>query len=235
MVLGAPIFMTGNTQNAEPMAPRSRMVLLACAVGAAALLLGREAAATPRPLCPAPAADDVYYSVCRSGFRGVVARFVDDFTVDQLHQQSRPFRRDVADFLTSLGVEVYIHVDDALTQELLEHRSVVEFNRLDAASGEFISKGGGNETFELHPALLGDKASLQLQLPETVQGLYWRSPLHLEFMFYQGHRVHFRFNWGDGTPFEQEVACISVTPERTLVTTTDPDHRQAVIMYENCQ
>jgi len=163
-----------------------------------------------------------------------VSKLLFAFTLDHLYRPPPPFQRDVAGLLQALGLGTFFDLNDPKLHPIIEQRGTVEFTRLDESSGEFVNKGSGAATLSVEHAELGSTFAIDLTLPEVIQGLYWRSPLHLELMFYKGHTVRFNFRSGAHDKFEEDILCLSATPERTRVVTGDPSHRHLMIFYQDC-
>jgi hypothetical protein len=216
--------------------PGDRAMSYAAVVSGLLLLLGLQpAAASQHPLCPDPTANDTYFYVCRPGMQSAIAKVLYDFTVDHLYRPPAPFERKLPALLQAVGLDVSSDPDDPKLRSLFEQRGNVEFTRLDESSGEFVIKGPQADTVAVERTFMNNIYKVDLALPETIQGLYWRSPIHLELMFYKGHGVHLRLSSGTGPALDQDVLCLSVTPERTRVVTADPTHRHLVMLYEDCQ
>jgi hypothetical protein len=192
------------------------------------------APASQHPLCPQPRPDDTYYHVCRAGLRPAVSKFLHDLSVDHLYLPPATFSRQIGTVLQTLGMDAFIEADAAELQPRLDTHGNIEFTRLDESTGEFLNKGSGPETLAVERTYLGRKYQITLTLPETLQGLYWRSPIQLELMFYKGHGLRLHLVPSGGEPFEQDIVCVSVTPERARVVTADPNHRHLIAVYEDC-
>ena len=219
-----------------------------------AFLVGLAAGATraegQHPLCPAPSAEDSYYFTCRAGNKDQVARFLHDFSVRHLLRSEDRFEIPTDVLLQAFGLDTIFDPSNPSVKAMLERRPKVEFIPLDRSTGEFVSKivepkntpaarpaptpspTKGPETLTVANERIG--VTLEITLPEVVQGLYWRSPAHLELQFYKGHNIGFHLSGRNIEEYEEGLECISITASRARATTADPLHRYLMSFYEGC-
>jgi len=202
-----------------------------------ALLLGvtlpPRAARAQHPLCPPPAAEDTYFYTCRPNSADMVARFIYDFTVRHLFKSPDTLEIPSDKLLAVLGLQKILDPSNADVTAFLAKRDSVTFTPLDRTTGEFVSKGSsGAQTLTISNDKFG--VSLELSLPETVQGLYWRSPDALEAQFYKGHGIRFHISGANASDYEDDIQCISITRARIRATTGDPTHRYLMGLFDKC-
>jgi hypothetical protein len=186
------------------------------------------------PLCPAPTAEDTYYFTCRPGTDRLVASFLYDFSIRHLFKGPETFEIPTESLLDVLDLGKLLDSKKDDRKTLLKDRPVVVFRPLDGTTGEFKSVSAtGSQTFKIsYPDL---SSAGELTIPEVIEGLYWRSPAHLELQFYKGHGIHFRLT-GPGVPdYEDGLQCLSITASRARATTGDPTHRYFMSLFERCQ
>jgi hypothetical protein len=218
---------------------------LAAAVAAAIFVLASVPAGAQHPLCPAPAPGETYYIYCPNRAQAFVESFLYDFTVSQLFKSSDPIELPVAKVVEALGLDKLLFPTDQQRLAMTEARPTVEFRPLDrhddemngkgySSSGEFVSKSAtGPQTLQSTDPLTG--ATVTIELPETIQGLYWRSPSHLELKFYAGHGVRFAIGAPGSAEFKDAVQCISVSRSEVRATTGSADNRSLLGRFGGCK
>lgn len=214
------------------MQTKRRCLLLGFCVGILIATTLPEVARAQHPLCAPPSAEDSYYYTCRPGSKALVAKFLYDLSVRHVLKADDSFDVPTDKFLGILDMQKILEPTNPDVTALLEQRPAITFTPLDNTTGEFISKGTGPQTLQVASQTLG--ISLELTVPEVVQGLYWRSPAHLELQFYKGHGIRFHLSGTHVTEYEEGMQCISISAERARVTTADPLHRYLISLYERC-
>jgi hypothetical protein len=210
-----------------------RTILVGLSIGFCSVVTPASSAFAQRPLCPAPTAEDSYYLTCRPGTTDRVAAFLYDFSVRHLLKSSDTFSIQTSDVLDVLDLQKILDPANPDVKTLLDVRPAIDFTPLDRSTGEFLSKGPtGPQTLKASNDQLG--IALELTIPEVVQGLYWRSPAHLELQFYKGHGIRFHLSGPKVTEFEETLQCISITGSRARATTGDPTHRYLATFFETC-
>jgi hypothetical protein len=186
------------------------------------------------PLCPAPAPDDSYYVTCRLGGDRVVTSFLYDFSVRHLFTSPDAFEIPTATIFGFLDDPMAVQADPDARAAFLKNRPTVVFRPIDATTGEFKSEGAnGEQTLTVsHPAL---GSTVVVTVPAVVQGLYWRSPGHLDLQFYRERGVRFRITAPGAPDFDEALQCVSITPFRARATTADPKHRHLIDLFEGCE
>lgn len=203
------------------------------ALSLSALVAVESAALAQHPLCPAPAPEDTYYVMCESPGRDQVQKFLYDFTVRHLFKGPESFEIASDTLIDVLGLRKIFDLSNPDVQAWLADRPSIQFTPLDGSTGDFISKNPkGPQTLNVSD----DKAGIALQMdfPEVVQGLYWRSPAHLELQFYRGHAIRFHLSSRQGTKSEDELQCVSIAASRARATTADPQHRYLMSAFDKC-
>jgi len=188
------------------------------------------------PLCPAPNQKDVYYIYCSPYAQGLVEDFLYDFSVSQLFKSPRSFNLPTELVIDSMGFGNLLFSTDTERQNTLAERPTVEFHPFDAlgtdlagkgysSSGEFISKGlSGAQTLQTIDSVTGVR--VKIEVPEILQGLYWRSPAHLEMQFYPGHALRYTVGDSDEPAVDPDaILCVSITRSGARATTADPTHQ----------
>ncbi len=222
-----------------------RVILIGLCLGLASLVSPAVALAQ-HPLCPAPSPQDTYFVYCSPYPSDVVSAFLYDFSVSQLFKGRKTFEVPTDAFIESLGLGTLLFSNADDRRKLLADRPAVEFRPLDrlgddlvgkgySSSGEFILRGlAGAQTLVTRDPLTN--ASVRVDLPEVVQGLYWRSPAHLELQFYAGHGIKFTLsNAGGEATFQEALQCVSMSQSEMRATTADPKHRNLLARFGSCQ
>jgi hypothetical protein len=200
---------------------------------AAIALLSLASMAVAQPLCAAPSPLDVYYTSCKPGARDQVARFLYDLSVRHLLLSEGTVDVPALTFLKLLGLDRFF--DPELNPEAhagLEARDIISFRPLDRYSGEVLSTAESGATLNAVDDRVGLK--LEVNIPVSVQGLYWRSPGHLEVKFYKGHEIAFRLRSNDGSELADRISCLSINGMEARAQTHDPEARHLLIGFEKC-
>ena len=163
----------------------------------------------------------------------MVGSFLYDLSVRHLLISDDSFDVESKEILKVLDLEKFLSPDAPEIQQLLSDRPAVHFKPLDRSTGEFISTGtkgeqvvsGTNEKFGI---------TLEATIPEVVQGLYWRSPAHLELQFYKGHAIAFHLSGKKINEYQERLDCVSLTARSARATTTDPAHRYLLNLFDRC-
>jgi hypothetical protein len=211
---------------------RRWMVAFAAAI---CCLTGVPSAHAQHPLCPAPNPTDVYYVYCSPYAQGLVENFLYDFSVSQLFKSPRSFNLPTDLVIDSMGFGNLLFSTDEDRQKTLAERPTVEFHPFDAlgsdlagrgysSSGEFISTGlAGPPSLQTVDSVTGVR--VKIEIPEVLQGLYWRSPAHLEMQFYPGHSLRYLVGGSDAAASPDTIVCVSITRSGARATTADPTHQ----------
>lgn len=219
-----------------------RFALLSAVAGCLSLA---SAASAQQPLCPPPSAEDTYFQYCSPYTEAGVQTFLYDFAVSQLYKGDQGFEVPTSSIIDTMGLGPLLFATAEERQKMLDARPTVKFRPFDrmgaemagkgySSSGEFISTGlAGAQVLKTVDPLT--KASVEVEVPEVVQGVYWRSPAHLELQFYAGHAVRFTLGQGAAPTYQEAVRCVSISRSGARAVTADPRHRHLLSRFGVCQ
>ena len=196
-------------------------------------VVGPRVASAQQPICANPAGDDSFYVSCRAGQSQKVAAFLHDFAMNQyLSTEKFELPSDKLLDLLALGDLLFPTPNDRV--EFVAKRPSVEFRPLDEVSGEFVSRATvASQAIRSTDAHTGVK--IEADIPALLQGVFWRSPGHLQLQFYKDHEIRFKVTSAKLPVYDEVIRCVTVTAGELRVTTADPEHRGLLNQFERCE
>jgi hypothetical protein len=211
---------------------RSRLSMASlAALASAAFLFAASPAHAQQPVCDPVAAGEPVVTVCRSASLFPAVRFLADFTVDQLFKPAPPaFER------TALGIaDVFVprETSDKSLRKILGALAPIRFLQLDRTTGSLVADwtDGEHEARTKLSGMFGE-LSVTLRLPNVLEGGYWRGPDVLQIALWKRIGVH--VDSTDGTTFDSDVSCLSLSPEQLVVRFAAAGVPPLVVQFREC-
>jgi hypothetical protein len=186
------------------------------------------------PICRSLGADEKVVVSCRPFSLFPTARFLADFSVDQLFKPAPPpLTRTILDLVQLFeGKEI---VDNPDWKTFAAALPPVRFQQLDRTTGTVVGDFG-DSTRDLAAPLekVDGNPTLTVKVPPVLQGGYWRGPDALQMAFWEKQRIAVKLAWRDGPSFEGEIDCVSMTPDGVLIRFTPATTPPVLMLFRDC-
>lgn len=186
-------------------------------------------------MCPQPALNAVYRSACRPDLLFAATRFISDFTVDHLFKPAPPrFQRTAGELLAPF-VGATVAANEEL-QNYAQSLAALSFTQLDTATGVFYADIE-NEDRQFVSDLPGSDEieSVRIELPERLEGGYWRTPGALELAFWKGKRIGFVVDPANGDSIQGEIECFSLSADALRIELSGEQTPGIIVHLSECQ
>ncbi|HEY2773497.1 MAG TPA: hypothetical protein VGK20_05540 [Candidatus Binatia bacterium] len=206
-------------------------------VAATVLTIAAWPAAAPGqvPVCPQPDPERPMISACAAGGRYAVAAFLNNLSIDQtLRGEGAPILRDLHSVFATSAPQGF-QKQNAEVGDYLGHLPPLRLSRFDTASGSVemaVPDDSRTAQFELQAG--GHDLKLGIELPERIEGGYWRTPGVLQVAFWSGRRAKFHTQLTDGSAFDAEIACLVVSGDGIRIVTTGDDTPDVLVRMDAC-
>ena len=175
------------------------------------------------------------YTGCLAGGRYLIAPFLSDLTVDLLlRSEGTVVSREPRSLFASMATADTIKSNKALT-DYLAGLPALRLNRLDTASGSLrMDLAQEQRSFSSQFEAGENSWQLRIELPERIEGGYWRTPGVLQMAFWKGRRASFVVPGPDGSEISAELECLVVSTDgiRLVTAGSTPD---ILIGYDQCR
>jgi hypothetical protein len=187
------------------------------------------------PVCPPDSGDKMYRTTCRPDLRFGVVRFLSDFTVDHLFKPSPPrIRRTPAELLAP-----FVGDTVAANEDLRDHVGSIDdfrFTQLDTATGVFYADiDEDTRTFSSVLSSVEELSSFRIELPERLEGGYWRTPGALQLAFWKGKRVGFFARTAQEESLQGSIACVAISADRLRIELADESMPGIIVEMSECE
>ncbi|MFN2426922.1 MAG: hypothetical protein ABR587_10810 [Candidatus Binatia bacterium] len=206
-------------------------------VVASAILLVLAAGAAPasaqHPVCAPPAAGEVMKTSCRSWAAPAMLRLLDDFTIDQIFKPVS-FERTWSSLMSAFASKD-IPENEAFraTARSLEP---IRFTPLDRTTGTLLSDlSGSPRSIDVRPDAFGGPVSVHVELPELLEGGYWRGPDSVQLAFWKRSRVAVQIRFEDTEVARGKVQCVALSPEGLLVRFAEEASTPIFLQIRDCR
>ncbi|MFN2375934.1 MAG: hypothetical protein ABR538_05310 [Candidatus Binatia bacterium] len=200
----------------------------------AAVLLLADVASAQLPVCPQPEPGRPVYSMCAPGGRFVVVPLLTNLAVDQLFRVGTgPIRREPQAVFTAAVSEETRERNSPLV-DYLGRLGALELTPIDTAGGTLrMDVAEDDRSFTTGLETGGGQVRLELELPERIEGGYWRTPGVLQMAFWKGARAKFRTT-ASGTEVAAEIECVVVSTDGIRLVTTGVEAPDILVGYDPC-
>lgn len=201
---------------------------------ASVLLATPEPASAQHPVCPPVARGEVLLTSCRSWSSDAALRLLDDFTVDHLFKAPLPaFERTWTQLATVFAsTSLPENADFRRTAKMLEP---LRFTPLDRTTGTVgCDLSASPRRLELDSLAYGNAVSLQFDLPEVLEGGYWRGPDVLQMTFWKRNRPTIRVSRDAVAVAQGEIQCFSLSADGLLVRFSDTGSAPVFVSIRDC-
>jgi hypothetical protein len=191
-------------------------------------------ACAQQAICPPIAKDQQVTIACRPVYAFSAMRMLADFTVDHLYKPAPwSFERTFAQSAQGLALQEL--KDNPDLARFLTLLPAVRFTQLDRSTGTLLGTYDKAErVLEASLTVLAGEVTFSLEVPERLEGGYWRSPDVVQMAFWQGKRLRLKVRGGGGPDVGGEVSCASLTPEGLTVTFAESGVPPLVILFRGC-
>lgn len=236
LTLAVPIGNFATMRTMRRMRKMQRMARWCASLPVCAIIGSASIAAAQLPVCPQPEADAPYYSACLPSGRFLVASVLTSFAIDQLlRADTAPFVRRPREILESVSTEALLEKNAALV-DYLGRLEPLKFSRLDTSTG-LVALGANDEVRSFDAVIDVDTVpySVSVQLPERVEGGYWRTPGVLQVAFWEGHRATLALTTPGGIDMQAQIDCLVVSTDGIRVLTAGSSTPDLLVRFGECQ
>jgi hypothetical protein len=193
------------------------------------------AAAAQLPVCPQPEPDQSVYTACLPGGRFLVAPLLANLAVDQLlRPEPGPITREPRAVFASLATAETLENNAALA-DYLGRLAPLKLTRIDTSTGTLrMDVGEDQRSFSTSVAANETAYRVGLELPERIEGGYWRTPGVVQMAFWKGQRARFTVAAPDGPAIAAEVECLVVSSDGIRLVTTGSQTPDILVRFESC-
>ncbi|HXC51676.1 MAG TPA: hypothetical protein VN634_12370 [Candidatus Limnocylindrales bacterium] len=187
-----------------------------------------------QPICPQFVRGQQVAVVCRASYGFSVVRFAADFTVDHLLKPLPwSFERSLSQIAQAFAFKELR--DNPELAKFLLAIAPIRFAQLDRTTGTVSAAFESNERAYSAPVSgVTGTPKFSLDLPERLEGGYWRAPDVVQIAFWQGKRMHVRLENADGNAIDGEIACVSMTPDGVSITFAQESTPAVFLMTRGC-